>query len=127
MCWRHVKPMGKSLPPSPWCVLLQDCYYICEVEIQQVATFLVKRIPTVQDYEELGTQLCISHVLMEHAEVITREEEKQLWDSGVMGINNPRALANAVFLQTGRTSVYRVFLRPFSTRLNIQSTCMRGR
>lgn len=34
---------------------------------------------------------------VKHAEVITREEEEQLWESGVMGVGNPRALANAVF------------------------------
>ena len=37
-----------------------------------------------------------------HAEVITREEEEQLWDSGVMGIDNPHALANAVFFANGK-------------------------
>ena len=31
------------------------------------------------------------------AEVITRDEENQLWDSGELGITNPRSLQNAVF------------------------------
>ena len=36
---------------------------------------------------------------VKHAEVISREEEELLWssDCGVMGVNNPHALGNAVF------------------------------
>ena len=34
---------------------------------------------------------------VKHAEVISREEEELLWSSGIMGVDNPRALANAVF------------------------------
>ena len=37
-----------------------------------------------------------------HAEVITVEEEDQLWDSGVCGLNNPVALQNAAFYVVGK-------------------------
>ena len=32
-----------------------------------------------------------------HAEVITKEEEVQLWESGELGMKDPKALKNAVF------------------------------
>ena len=39
---------------------------------------------------------------VKHAEVITRDEEDQLWDSGELGITNPRSLQNAVFYYNGK-------------------------
>ena len=44
---------------------------------------------------------------VKHAEVITRDEENQLWDSGELGITNPRSLQNTVLYYNGKkTSVY---------------------
>ena len=37
-----------------------------------------------------------------HAEVITKDEENQLWDSGVIGTDSPRSLQNAVFYYNGK-------------------------
>ena len=37
-----------------------------------------------------------------HAEVISVEEETQLWDSGVMDINTPTGLQNAAFFIVGK-------------------------
>ena len=34
---------------------------------------------------------------VKHAEVITKEEEVQLWESGELGTKDPKALKNAVF------------------------------
>ena len=34
---------------------------------------------------------------VQHAEIITKSKENQLWKSGVMGISTPRSLQNAVF------------------------------
>ena len=39
---------------------------------------------------------------VKHAEVITKDEENQLWDSGVIGIDSPRSLQNAVSYYNGK-------------------------
>ena len=39
---------------------------------------------------------------VKHAEVITKDEENQLWDSGVIGIDSPTSLQNAVFYYNGK-------------------------
>ena len=39
---------------------------------------------------------------MKHAEVITKEEEVQLWESGELGTKDPKALQNAVFYYNGK-------------------------
>lgn len=37
-----------------------------------------------------------------HTEIITKKEENLLWRSGVLGLNTPRALLNAVFYYNGK-------------------------
>ena len=39
---------------------------------------------------------------VQHAEIITKSEENQLWKSGVMGTSTPRSLQNAVFYYVGK-------------------------
>ena len=39
---------------------------------------------------------------VKHAEVFTAEEEDQLWESGVCGLNSPTALQNAAFYVVGK-------------------------
>ena len=39
---------------------------------------------------------------VKHADVLSREEEQLLWGSSVMGVDGPRALANAVFFVNGK-------------------------
>ena len=39
------------------------------------------------------------------AEVITKDEEAQLWEKGLLGTNSPKALFRAVFFLNGRTFV----------------------
>ena len=40
--------------------------------------------------DEIGRQV-------KHAEVISKNDEQRLWESGVMGVSDPKALQNAVF------------------------------
>ena len=40
---------------------------------------------------------------MKHAEIITPEEEQQLWNSGVLGIYCPKTLVCAIFCYVGKT------------------------
>ena len=42
-----------------------------------------------------------------HAEPFTAEEEEQMWESGVLGSNDPKALLNAVFYLNGRNFALR--------------------
>ena len=37
-----------------------------------------------------------------HAEIITKEEEQKLWESGVMGIGDPKSLLRAIFYYNGK-------------------------
>ena len=37
-------------------------------------------------------------------EVLSKDEEKQLWDVGVLGCDSPKALFRAVFLLSGKNS-----------------------
>ena len=39
---------------------------------------------------------------MRHAEVVTKDEKNQLWDTGVIGTDSPRSLQNAVFYYNGK-------------------------
>ena len=39
---------------------------------------------------------------VKHAEVITKDKENQLWDSGQLGVDTPRSLQNAVFYYNGK-------------------------
>ena len=39
---------------------------------------------------------------VQHTEVITTEEENRLWESGVVGVNSPKSLLNAVFYCNGK-------------------------
>ena len=39
---------------------------------------------------------------VKHAEVISKSDEQRLWESGVMGVNDPKALQNAVFYTVGK-------------------------
>ena len=39
---------------------------------------------------------------VKHAEVITTDEEDQLWESGVLNVTTPRGLQNAVFYTIGK-------------------------
>ena len=39
---------------------------------------------------------------MKHAEVISKNDEQRLWESGVMGVDDPKALQNAVFYTVGK-------------------------
>ena len=41
-------------------------------------------------------------VQVKHAEILTKEDETKLWDSGVMGSTTPRALQNAAFYTVGK-------------------------
>lgn len=41
-------------------------------------------------------------IKVNHAEIITQEEEAQLWSSGIMSLNNPASLQNAVFYTVGK-------------------------
>lgn len=41
-------------------------------------------------------------VHVKHAEVITADEEMKLWESGIMGMDNPCSLQNAVFFTVGK-------------------------
>ena len=53
-----------------------------------------------------GTRDCISRQLREegigvsvkHTSTISVDEEEMLWTSGTLGVSNPKALLNAVFL-----------------------------
>ena len=39
---------------------------------------------------------------VKHAKVLSNEDERKLWDTGVMGTKNPKALQNAVFYIVGK-------------------------
>ena len=39
---------------------------------------------------------------VKHAEVITKEDEVQLWENGELGTKDPKALQNAVFYYNGK-------------------------
>ena len=39
---------------------------------------------------------------MKHAEIISKNDEQRLWESGVMGVSDPRALQNAVLYAVGK-------------------------
>lgn len=43
---------------------------------------------------------------MKHSEIISKEEEQRLWERGVLGVSDPKALQNATFLQLGRRCAY---------------------
>ena len=57
-----------------------------------------------------GTRDTVAHQLradgvgacVKHAEVFSGEQEQLQWESGVMGVDDPRALANAVFFVNGK-------------------------
>lgn len=42
--------------------------------------------------------------LNKHAEVLTKEEEEQLWSTGTMGPDTPTALQNAAFFVVSKCS-----------------------
>ena len=42
---------------------------------------------------------------MKHAEIISKNDKQRLWESGVMGVSDPRALQNAVFYAVGKMFV----------------------
>ena len=39
---------------------------------------------------------------VKHIEIISKDEEGRLWDSGVMGVTSPSAMLNAVFFCYGK-------------------------
>ena len=39
---------------------------------------------------------------MKHAEDISKNDDQRLWESGVMGVSDPKALQNAVFYTVGK-------------------------
>ena len=39
---------------------------------------------------------------VKHAEIISKNDEQRLWESGLMGVSDPRALQNAVFYAVGK-------------------------
>ena len=39
---------------------------------------------------------------IKHTSVISKDEESKLWESGVLGIESPQALLNAVFYYNGK-------------------------
>ena len=39
---------------------------------------------------------------IKHAEVISKQDENRLWESGVMGVSDPKSLQNAVFYTVGK-------------------------
>ena len=39
---------------------------------------------------------------VKHAKALSKDDEKKLWDSGVMGTTTPRALQNATFFIVGK-------------------------
>ena len=39
---------------------------------------------------------------VKHTEAVSREEEEKLWSSGLLGIDSPRCLANAIFYGNGK-------------------------
>ena len=55
---------------------------------------------------------------VKHAEVLSKEEEQLLWDSGVMGVDNPRALANAVFFANGKNLCLRGSREQYQLKLS---------
>ena len=39
---------------------------------------------------------------MKHAEVISKNDEQRLWESGTLGVSEPKSLQNAVFYTVGK-------------------------
>ena len=60
---------------------------------------------------------------MKHAEVITKGEENQLWDSEQFGINTPGSLQNAVFYYNGK----KFCLRGGEERRQLDVACLQPR
>ena len=73
------------------------------------ARFLDKKNPTFKELH--GTLDNLFRRLHEggagrqvkRAEVITKQEENQLWESGELGTKHPKALQNAVFYYNGKS------------------------
>ena len=69
--------------------------------------FLDKKDPRFKllhnSLDSLYNKLCTMNIgtVVKHAEVLTKEEESMLWETGTLGMHSPRALLNAVFFLNG--------------------------
>ncbi len=99
---------GKKFPSKTIDCLLAGLLRYTRGKNPAAVNFLDEKNP---DFVGLrGTRDTVSRGLREegigasvkHAEVITREEKEQLWCSGVLGVQSPRALANAVYFTNGK-------------------------
>ena len=93
-------------PPLPY-----TSYYVCKFETNarrlnpNRTNFLDNRFRHLQETLDSYCHKLYSEGIgrkVKHAEVITANEEDQLWESGVLNATTPRGLQNAVFYITGK-------------------------
>ena len=95
---------GKQFPSKFLdCLLAGLLRYMCEKN-PFARNFLSESDP--QYAGELGTLLRINYGEMELGHQYSILEKELLWSSGVMGVANPHALSNAVFLRMERICVF---------------------
>ena len=94
---------GKKFPSkSIDCLLSRLLRHMREINPTNASNFLDENDPNYAGLR--GTRDTVTRQLrsdgieatVKHTEVISKEEEELLWSSGVIGVDNPRALANAV-------------------------------
>ena len=98
---------GKSYPATTLYQLLAGLLRYAHSKNKECPNFLDKDTCFA---ELTGTCESVARQLREqgvsanvkHAEIITPEEEQQLWNSGVVGIYCPRALVHAIFYYVGK-------------------------
>ena len=99
---------GRAYPPATIHNLLCGLQHHMLALNPVAARFLDKKNPTFKELQ--GTLDNLFRRLHEggagrqvkHAEVITKQDENQLWDSGELGTKHPKALQNAVFYYNGK-------------------------
>ena len=99
---------GKPYPATTLYQLLAGLLRYARSKNKECPNFLDKKDTCFAELtgtcESVTRQLCEQGVgaNVKHAEIITPEEEEQLWNSGVVGIYCRRALVRAVFYYVGK-------------------------
>jgi hypothetical protein len=108
LAYSSLKQETRMIPLRPSRLCYREYYAICVEKMLITPTFFPKGDPEFHTLhttiDNLFKCLCADGIgaSLAHTESISKEEESQLWSSGVLNVDNPKGLLRSVFYLNGK-------------------------